>query len=275
MKYFFLLFLIIAFYSNAIAQNVVADAFKYKVVYKLSYQPDSTDTESRESEDMWLYIGDKVSKFSSRGAALKDSLNNLSKNLAAKVDFQDRIRMTETELDYIIYKGFPEDKISYTLDIVNDQLRYEDDKDLHWEVSSETKNISGYESQKATTKYRGREYIAWFTSDIPISEGPYKFHGLPGLILQIMDSESDYVFELKEFIALDKPIPVKLDRESFILTSKVKLLEIKREFDEDPLSGIQNRNPRVSITVNNKDKRKYLQELKEKLEKKNNPIELE
>lgn len=38
----------------------------------------------------------------------------------------------------------------------------------------------------------GRQWIAWFTSEIPLSEGPYKFGGLPGLILEVADSEGDY-----------------------------------------------------------------------------------
>ena len=275
MKNLFVLIIALLYCFHGPAQEKLSDNFQYKAVYKLTYQPDSTDIKSVTSEEMWLYLGDKISKFSSRGAALEDSLNNLSKNLAAKVDFQDRIRLTKTELDYIIYKGFPEDKISYTLEIVNDRLRYEEDKNLQWEIVHETKTIRGYKSQKAKTKFRGREYTAWFTPEIPISEGPYKFYGLPGLILQIEDKKRNYVFELMEFKTFGRPMPIDLDTESYFLTSKEKLLETKRKFDEDPLSGIENRNPAVTIEVENNEKRQYLKELKEKLDKKNNPIELE
>lgn len=66
--------------------------------------------------------------------------------------------------------------------------------DLKWNVSSQFKNIMGYNCQYATTTFRGREYEAWFTVDIPLSYGPWKFQGLPGLILEVKDSKGEYHF---------------------------------------------------------------------------------
>ena len=54
--------------------------------------------------------------------------------------------------------------------------------------------ILGYTCQKALGEFRGRKYIAWFTSDIPLSDGPWKFCGLPGLILAVQDTEAYFVF---------------------------------------------------------------------------------
>lgn len=34
-------------------------------------------------------------------------------------------------------------------------------------------------TQKATCDFAGRKWIAWFTTEIPIQDGPYKFYGLP------------------------------------------------------------------------------------------------
>ena len=56
----------------------------------------------------------------------------------------------------------------------------------NWQVGSETKTIADYQCQKATCSFRGRNYTAWFALDIPISQGPWKFGGLPGLILKCM-----------------------------------------------------------------------------------------
>lgn len=64
-----------------------------------------------------------------------------------------------------------------------------------WEITDETKTVLGYECNKAVTDFRGRRWIAWFTPDIPVQEGPWKLCGLPGLILEAYDISRDYVFE--------------------------------------------------------------------------------
>lgn len=64
-----------------------------------------------------------------------------------------------------------------------------------WEILSDTLNILNFRAQKARVNFRGREYFAWFTTDIKISDGPYKFHGLPGLILKIESTDHKYTFE--------------------------------------------------------------------------------
>lgn len=65
--------------------------------------------------------------------------------------------------------------------------------EFDWKFSDETKTIQNFECTKATVDFRGRQYIVWFTTDIPVSFGPWKFHGLPGLILEVYDV--DHLFE--------------------------------------------------------------------------------
>jgi hypothetical protein len=66
---------------------------------------------------------------------------------------------------------------------------------MTWSIKNETKTILGHTVQKATTQFRGRDYVVWFTSDIPLSNGPWKFGGLPGLILEVYDVQRHFVFE--------------------------------------------------------------------------------
>jgi GLPGLI family protein len=61
-----------------------------------------------------------------------------------------------------------------------------------WNISSETKNIAGYQCKKAVASFRGREWTAWFTMDIPVPYGPWKLNGLPGLILEAHDNNDTY-----------------------------------------------------------------------------------
>ena len=67
---------------------------------------------------------------------------------------------------------------------------------LNWKLSSDTKVIEKFRCQKAEVEYGGRRWIAWFTEEISIPEGPYIFNNLPGLIIQISDKNKEYVFQL-------------------------------------------------------------------------------
>ena len=81
--------------------------------------------------------------------------------------------------------------------------RYEEKwKGQDWKLETEkTTVILGHHCQKATCHWRGRDYVAWFAPDIPIRRGPWKFGGLPGLILKIYDINKLYTFEA---VAIEK-----------------------------------------------------------------------
>ena len=60
---------------------------------------------------------------------------------------------------------------------------------IAWKIISEKKTILSYNCQGAVGVFRGRNYKVYFTSEIPIKEGPFKFDGLPGLILQVVSDD--------------------------------------------------------------------------------------
>ena len=64
-----------------------------------------------------------------------------------------------------------------------------------WKMGAETQTILGHRCQKATCHWRGRDFVAWFAPDIPVKAGPWKFGGLPGLILKLQDTAGVYRFE--------------------------------------------------------------------------------
>ena len=63
-----------------------------------------------------------------------------------------------------------------------------------WKLHNETKTILEYRCQKATCHWRGRDYVAWFAPDIPIKRGPWRFNGLPGLILKASEADGYFSF---------------------------------------------------------------------------------
>lgn len=65
-----------------------------------------------------------------------------------------------------------------------------------WDLLEESRVINGYSCHKAVSNYLGREWIAWFTDEIPISTGPWLLWGTPGLIVEARDAENIAVFRL-------------------------------------------------------------------------------
>lgn len=82
--------------------------------------------------------------------------------------------------------------------------------DFKWKIENlKTKKILGYDCIMASTNFRGTDIVAYFTTDIPFAYGPFKFKGLPGLILEVYNiNEIDnfhwsavrikYPFDVKE-----------------------------------------------------------------------------
>lgn len=70
--------------------------------------------------------------------------------------------------------------------------------EINWRITIEKKTIAGYECVKANADFLGREWEAWFTYKIPISLGPWKLAGLPGLILEARDSKLDFIFKIQK-----------------------------------------------------------------------------
>lgn len=260
-------------------QSRIEDPIQYRAIYELTYQPDSTNTKDVRKEEFLLYRGNELSLFGSKGRILQDSLKaNVSLNGMGTINFEERAANTKTDFEYVIFKGFPEGKISYTYKIIRDHLRYEEDLGrFSWEILPDVKKIKGYTAQKAKTSFKGRDYIAWFTSEIPISDGPYKFNGLPGLILEISDTQQHYNFVLTNFEKFKNPVLVGLYSSDFIKTDKEKLLELKKEYALNPFAVLERSNTadkNVTIKFQKGQKEKLLQEYKDKVAKENNPIEL-
>lgn len=88
--------------------------------------------------------------------------------------------------EYLKNRTYSQDMISFKFFTVLDTLTMMD-----WVLHSESKEILTYTCQKATTSFRGRDYTAWFTKELP-QGGPWKYDGLPGLILSIY-SKDDYI----------------------------------------------------------------------------------
>jgi GLPGLI family protein len=96
-----------------------------------------------------------------------------------------------------------------------------------WQLEEDTLTVAGYMCQKATCRFRGRDYISWFTADIPLDNGPWKFGGLPGLIMKIYDSDRKFVFECIG-IEYKKFSITKYDYSDYQKSSREKILKLQK-----------------------------------------------
>ncbi|MDE5887847.1 MAG: GLPGLI family protein [Muribaculaceae bacterium] len=96
-----------------------------------------------------------------------------------------------------------------------------------WSIESDTKEILGYECIKATCDYRGRHWTAWFAPEVPFKEGPWKLAGLPGLVLEAYDTNSDYHFTASAITDSGlQPVGIYIyiNQTPFVYKSRLKVL---------------------------------------------------
>lgn len=107
--------------------------------------------------------------------------------------------------------------------------------DFDWKILNETKLIENFKCYKAITSFRGRNFVAWFTNDIPISDGPNKYGGLPGLIISIYDETGSFQWNAKH-IKYSVSINNKSKVFDFIKTNHKSYL--MREFVEEQTQNL-------------------------------------
>nr|WP_169931937.1 GLPGLI family protein [Nonlabens sp. Ci31] len=122
----------------------------------------------------------------------RDSINSIRK-MSSQERFDFRIN------EYPYYIETVEDKILFTAEVGDQYFQYEEQIRFKWNITDSIRKINSYKCKFATTTYAGRIWNAWFTQDIPINVGPYKFKDLPGAIIEINDSENIFKYSLIKF----------------------------------------------------------------------------
>ena len=188
----------------------IIDHAKIKCSYVYKEVKDTLKGDTRE-DLIYLQIGDECSKCFSFYTFRYDSLTSsdegwekmhamvrlyIKKNPDIKNSYSEPSFDPFPRMTAYLYKNYPQGKMTVLDKVRSNCFRYEDDMNLQeWDLQEDsTKTILGHECQKATCKFRGREWTAWFALDVPISDGPWKFSGLPGLIMEVYDRGNQQYF---------------------------------------------------------------------------------
>lgn len=102
--------------------------------------------------------------------------------------------------------------------------------EIQWEISDSTKRVLDYECVMATAKYHGRDWTAWFTTDIPLPEGPWKLTGLPGLILEAIESTGQHSFVATGLEASNQEIVPIYPYQQYDKMSRIEMLRQLRNY---------------------------------------------
>lgn len=246
MKKYILPLIIIFIMSNS--ENVwgqVLDSANIKCNYKLKFIKDTLNKLDTAKDDQVLLIGTDVNQYFSytnyksdstlkEFIAKQEKTGNVDVSNAPNLGFSN-IPLPKLDFTYNFFIDKKQQLIKVFDKIGADKYTYTDSGFIpHWILADDTSTIMGYKCQKAEGYFRGRNYIAWFANDIPVNSGPYKFYGLPGLILKIYDLQKNFDFECVGIEKLTKKNPIMMDTKGYQTISKSKFEGLRKFFFEHP-----------------------------------------
>lgn len=219
----------------AMAQNNVA--VEYDVTTRDSYSGNAC------TQKMTLVASPEKSLYFNKMSLYVDSCNSTPEGKAKLREIQMkawRVVQPDGSITYDGRKlGLAPDKTIYlyvskesehrqmsVYDLKSDELwRYDEPiYEMEWTIMEDSiKNILGFECIKAQTDYHGRTWKVWFSPEIPVHDGPWKLHGLPGLILNA-DGGDGFVIEAKEIGYTKQAIPAVYSVEDYTKGERKKIL---------------------------------------------------
>ena len=264
--------------------GVLAIAQNKRFIYEYKFISDSTNVDDVKTEMMFLDTTKDGSKYYSYTVFNSDSIMkvDLEKQLAATGSINVKSDMRKGNVRYSVTKTYPDYKINLHRRLGMDAYNISDDRKINWKILSEKEKIGEWNAQKAEADFAGRKWIAWFSTEIPIQDGPYKFRGLPGLIIKIEDKTGSHKMELKGIKNITGNVDINVFEVKEIAVNSKQFQKVLKEYENDPTKGIkQIQMGGTSIILTGKDgtstkiAKEQEERLKARIKKDNNRIELD
>ena len=194
--------------SPTASSQKVLDQAQYRFYYDYAWEFDTLTLNDTREDLIILQVGQNISKSYSYYTFKSDSLRatpdgrkvfreSLNKFVRERMAGVRSNPPYARRMGTMVYKNHPEGEMTVTDAIGGSYYIYTDE--LHsqiWHITDSTKTILDYTCQMAVSDFRGRRWTAWFAPDIPISDGPWKFSGLPGLIMEAHDTKKHFHFTI-------------------------------------------------------------------------------
>lgn len=225
------------------------------VHYRQTVRKDKLFPEDLTETEMVLQIGGKIAKYTNYRRLLSDSI--MAEELkcpelsAMEIVNNSLKRMKKSGDNTVIVKNNQEGLYTTQQQVILNKYVYTEDKPVFdWTVASDTLTVLGYSCKKAVCLFRGREYTAWFAPDVPLMEGPWKFNGLPGLIMKVEDVDKDYSFEATALYQVTWKSPIYITKEkNDVYATREKVRQVEKAGADNPSAIIRN-SGRVTLKGN-------------------------
>ncbi len=272
----FILFYSVLFYTQLYKQDTLRGEFIYQLKAKFD-----TRTNHRHEEQFSLQIGNNRAFFASIISLKGDSVMATSATTTKNADgsitlgWKKGVVIPKTNLSFTIIQS--NENIQYFRLAGMSLLTYKEPTIKNWKLVDESKVISTIMCKKAEVTFKGRNWIAWYAPEIPLPYGPYKFSGLPGLIVKITDDKGDFDFELIKSVPTSKLkgklITIRKNRYTdAIETTQQKLKQAVRNADANATAVLASYGTTI---IQGQEIIRQRQKEKEENKKYENPLELE
>lgn len=251
--------LIFVFFSLTIVKNNNQKTLVYKYQIK---KGESIITD----EDCVLILNKNTSIFKSYASIL----NSRTLDRSSKTKTINSSSLIKSKVQFSIEKN--NGNFSHYESVAGADIYYKSTfNSSNWTITNETKLVEGKTLSKATTNYGGRSWIAWFDLATPIANGPYIFGGLPGLIVEVHDTDSVHHFTFKGMLeeVLDKK-EYEIDKNYYQKVSYKAFLKYREDAMENYYDVYNSNSPLKYPYISNEQKKKF----NEKRRKNFVPIEL-
>jgi GLPGLI family protein len=244
MKNLFVLLLPFIFQFNASAQT--AEKVIAIAKFRLTHHYDTLNTSLLNIETFELFLGKNSSVYKSYDRFIQDSIMIVeTKKTGSMAPPPGRRASSEEIFLYSKEKKFYTNVASTVGKFVVERSY----PTINWSILSETKNIEGYQCQKAKGDFHGRNFIVWFTNELPFKTGPWKLTGLPGLIIEALDSTKRIKFELISFKTIKNSLnETYWQKKTSIISWRDYVINAK-SIEDDPI-GYMEKKFGAKVTIN-------------------------